>query len=90
MSLDTEDNLVTKDINNCVKKKTNLCGRIFSIENLLSKGSTTEASLNASELGISTRGSSDNEEECEDDDYDDISEEHELESCKANGDPKIF
>ena len=89
MSLDTEDDLVTKDTSNCVKKKPNLCGRIFSIENLLSKGSKTEASPNASDLGISTRGSSDNEEDCEDEDYDGITEEDDVECCKANGDQKF-
>ena len=86
MSLDNEDDLVTKDTINCVKKKTNLCGKIFSIENLLSKSSKTEASQNASDLGISTRGSSDNEEDCEDEDYDGITEDDEVEGCKANGD----
>ena len=90
MSLETEDDLITKNTSNCVKKKTNLCGRIFSIENLLSKGSKTEASQNASDLGISTRGSSENEDECEDEDYDGITEDDEVERCKTNGDQKIL
>ena len=86
MSLETEDDLIPKDTSNSVKKKTNLCGRIFSIENLLSKGSNAKASQNANELGTSTRGSSDDEEECED--CDESGEEDEAKSHKGNGDQK--
>ena len=84
MSLENEENLITKDTSNCVKKKTNLGGRIFSIENLLSKSTKPEAAQNASDLEISTRGNSDNEDDYEDDD--DISEEDDVECCNTNGD----
>ena len=81
MSLDLGDGLVSDDTKNDVKKKSSLPGKIFSIENLLRNGSKSETTENEKEM--STRGSSDGEEE------DDISEQDDVEICKSNGD-QIF
>ena len=39
MSFEIEDTVVTKDLNSCLRKKTNLSGKIFSIDNLLNNSS---------------------------------------------------
>ena len=78
MSFKLGDSLVSDETKNDAKKKTSLAGRIFSIENLLRNGSKTETTENEKEM--STRGSSDGEEE------DDISEQDDVEICKSNGD----
>ena len=78
MSFELGDSLVSDETKNDAKKKTSLAGRIFSIENLLRNGSKTETTENEKEM--STRGSSDGEEE------DDISEQDDVEICKSNGD----
>ena len=87
MSFEIEDTVVTKDLNNGFRKKTNLSGKIFSIDNLLNNSSRKIDSKNANETGMSTLGSSDNEEEC--DEEEDINGKDEVNFYKLNGDQKV-
>ena len=79
MSLELEDNLMPNETHNDMKKRTSLPAKIFSIENLLNNGSNSQKSEIEKEM--STRGSSDGEEE----EADDLSEQEDLEICNSNG-----
>lgn len=88
MSLEIEDTVVTKDLNNCFRKKTKLSGKLFSIDNLLNNTSRKIDSQNANETGMSTLGSSDNEEDC--DEEDDVNGKDEVDFCKSKGDQNVL
>ena len=66
MSFEIEETLLTKDSSISARKKVNLSEKLFSIDNLLNKESNKRDAQNASELGMSTLGGSDNENDCED------------------------
>ena len=64
MSIDLGDTLTPDGVQNDIKKRSSLPGKIFSIESLLKNGSINEKSETEKEM--STRGSSDGEEEEDD------------------------
>ena len=88
MALEIEEN-ITKDTNNCLRKNsTSLSGKLFSIDNLLSNSTKqTDTQTVVNEMGMSTLGN-DNDDEEEYDDNDDCENEEEIEEnyCKINGD----
>ena len=79
MSFDLGDTLVSDGVQNDIKKKSSLPGKMFSIESLLKNGSKNDKSETEKEM--STRGSSDGEEE----EDDDLSEQGDVEICESNG-----
>ena len=79
MSFDLGDTLVSDGVQHDINKRSSLPGKIFSIESLLKNGSKNEKSETEKEM--STRGSSDGEEE----EDDDLSEQGDVEICEPNG-----
>ena len=79
MSFDLGDTLASDGVQHDINKRSSLPGKIFSIESLLKNGSKNEKSETEKEM--STRGSSDGEEE----EDDDLSEQGDVEICEPNG-----
>ena len=81
MSFDLGDTLASDGVQHDINKRSSLPGKIFSIESLLKNGNGSKNEKSETEKEMSTRGSSDGEEE----EDDDLSEQGDVEICESNG-----